>query len=401
MKKTIILTVIVVLALTACGHNDVEPYTPPTPGNPPDSGATTVIYHQRAMELFDIVNRLYRIAPSDEASLYREDLNGNAYSYLWPFDGMASGVAALYRLGYPVAYEATIDNYEKYYRPMSGYGSGTTGTTGRGTRYYDDNAIVGVELVDAYVQTRQQKYLDRSAVVYAFLLNGMDNIMGEALWWNEDQRNQPGVEGSNKPACANGYAAYFLLNYHAVCPQEKRTEVLAFAKKLYEWLRTTLLDPSDKTYWNDKNAAGHINQTKWTYNSGVMILNGILLYQTTGEQRYLNEAKETAVGAYNYFVKPRNGLSLAYPDHDPWFNTKLLKAYIAIAPFLPTADAYINTYMQFLNHGYEHARLSNGLFYEDWSGAAQGRYTNLLHQAAVVESYALLAQYKNETIQTD
>ncbi|MDR2361262.1 MAG: glycoside hydrolase family 76 protein [Prevotellaceae bacterium] len=407
MGKTIILTIAVMFTLTACGHNDVEPFMPPGSGTKPDTGTTDIVYHQRAKELFDVVNRLYRITPTDEASLYREDLHGSDYSFLWPFDGMISGAAALYRLGYPIAYEAMVDNYEKYSRPYAGdvsapgYGSATNGSTGSGTRFYDDNAIVGVELVEAYVQTRQQKYLDRSAVVYAFLQSGLDTIMGEALWWNEDQRNRPGMDDSNKPACANGYATYFLLNYHAICPQTKKDSVLLFAQKLYEWLRTNLQDQSDKTYWNDKNVSGRINQTKWTYNSGVMILNGLLLFQITGEQRYLHEANGTAIGAYNYFVKPRNGLPLAYPDHDPWFNTKLLKAYIEIAPYLPAADTYVNTYIQLINHGYNRARTDNGLFYEDWTGASQGRYTNLLHQAAVIESYALIALYGNENIQTE
>jgi hypothetical protein len=391
----------------SCGSNDTEPYVPPVnPGNN-NGNEAKVVYHKRAKEMYDIVNRLYRMTPSSASSLYRETLDGSAYSFLWPFDGMISGITALHKLGYEVNYEAMVDNYQKYYRASSGtvnvpgYGSSTNGATGGGTRFYDDNGIVGIELVEAYRVTQQQKYLDRCAVVYAFLQSGLDNIMGEALWWNEDQRNQPGTGDSNKPTCANGYAANFLLNYYSICPPADRAAVLAFAQKLYAWLKATLQDPGDKTYWNSKDASGNINQTKWTYNSGIMVLNGLLLYRITGQQQFLDEAKATATGAYNYFVKPRNGLTLSYPDHDPWFNTKLLIAYIELAPYLPAADAYINTYINMLNHGYDEARLSNGLFYEDWTGAAQGRYQDLLHQAAVIESYALIALYKGETSQTE
>jgi hypothetical protein len=225
--------------------------------------------------------------------------------------------------------------------------------------------------------------------------------MGEALWWNEDQRNQPGIEDSNKPTCSNGYATNFLLKYYSICPQSQKTDVLALAQKLYTWLKTNLQDPTDKTYWNDKNASGNVNQTKWTYNSGVMVSNGILLYRITGQQQYLDEAKATATGAYNYFVKPRNGLPLSYPDHDPWFNTQLLKAYIELAPYLLAATGYVDAYISFINNGYDKARFSNGLFYEDWTGAQQGRYKDLLHQAAVIESYGLIALYKGETSQTE
>jgi len=408
MKTQILQTLSVfIILLVSCGGSDVEPYNPPPNNGNGNNNGTTVVFHKRAKEQFDIVNQFYRMTLSGNSYLYREELNGSAYSFLWPFDAMISGIAALNRLGYSVNYEAMVDNYEKYYRASAGgvnvpgYGSSTDGTNGGGTRFYDDNSIVGIELVEAYRKTQQQKYLDRCAIVYAFLQSGLDNVMGEALWWNEEQRNQPGVGDSNKPTCSNGYATNFLLNYYAICPQAQKADVLAFAQKLYNWLKTNLQDPSDKTYWNDKNASGNINQTKWTYNSGVMALNGILLYRITGQQQYLDDAKATATGAYNFFVKPRNGLSLSYPDHDPWFNTKLLKAYIEIASYLPAAKGYIDTYISFINNGYDKARLTNGLFYEDWTGAQQGRYKDLLHQAAVIESYALIALYKGETSQTE
>ena len=102
---------------------------------------------------------------------------------------------------------------------------------------------------------------------------------------------------------------------------------------LYAWTLTNLRDPEDGCYWNDKQADGSINKTKWTYNTGVMISNGIRLYKITGEQTYLDSAIASSEGAYNYFVRPLNGLALAYPDHDPWFTTKLIRAFIDIEPY--------------------------------------------------------------------
>ena len=106
------------------------------------------------------------------------------------------------------------------------------------------------------------------------------------------------------------------------------------------------------------NTAGAVNKTKWTYNTGVMIQNGVRLYQITGEQRYLNEAIESAQGAYDYFVKTRNNISFTYPDHDPWFNTKLLRGYIDLYPYYKNADNYIQAYYKFINYGYDHARIT-------------------------------------------
>jgi hypothetical protein len=412
MKNTtigiLVAGLILLASCGACSNNDVEKYIPPKP-NPNDSvpngGGDTVTngkYRQRAKEQYDLVNQLFRKVPANQASLYKENMNDAAYSYLWAFDGAISGITALHKLGYDVNYEAMTDNFEKYYRPSAvfnipGYGSSTNGTTGGGDRFYDDNSIIGIELVDAYKLTQKQKYLDRCAMIFAFIQTGLDDTMGEALWWSENQKGNSDKTECYKPTCANGFAANFLLNYYSICPSPSdKAAVLAFAKKLYTWTKATLQDPGDKTYWDEIHLSG-INQYKWTYNSGIMISNGLLLYQITGEQQYLTHAKETAAGAYNYFVKARNGIALTYPASDPWFNTKLLKAYIEIEPYFPNVTNYIKVYISYIDHAYEHARMPNGLYYEDWTGAEPKRYTDLLHQVAVIESYGLIALYKGET----
>jgi hypothetical protein len=40
--------------------------------------------------------------------------------------------------------------------------------------------------------------------------------------------------------------------------------------------------------------AGNIEKTQWSYNQGVMIGAGVLLYRATGRRRYLTEARDTA-----------------------------------------------------------------------------------------------------------
>ena len=234
--------------------------------------------------------------------------------------------------------------------------------------------------------------------IVEFLQDGEDDSFGGGLWWNEEQKGQQGVGDSNKPTCANGYATLFLLEYYSVCPQEEKADVLALAKRLYAWTLTNLRDPEDGCYWNDKQADGSINKTKWTYNTGVMISNGIRLYKITGEQTYLDSAIASSEGAYNYFVRPLNGLALAYPDHDPWFTTKLIRAFIDIEPYYKNAGNYIKTFINFLDYAYENARLSNGLFYEDWTGATPKRAEQLLMQDAALESLGMIALYKGETV---
>lgn len=374
-------------------------------GGPSGGGEETVENHVRAKEMFDLIQSYYKHAAS---GLYNESYpsqNGDPqFSFLWPYDGLVSAAALLTELGYDVNYPVLVDGFEKYWRDgangnnVGGYGSSTDGSTGGGTRYYDDNSIVGISLVEAYEITGKAEYLQQAGRIVGFLKSGEDNLLGGALWWNEDQKNISGEPNSNKPSCANGYATQFLLKYYAVCPAAEKAEVLAFAKRLYEWLKKNLQDPSDKCYWNDVNVKGEINKTKWTYNTGVMVQNGIGLYRITGEQNYLSEAIASAQGAYDFFVKTRNGVTLAYPDSDPWFNTKLLRAYIDLQPLHKAADGWIKAYSKFINHGYENARTDVGFFYEDWTGGSAKRYYSLLMQDAVVESYGALALYAKETV---
>lgn len=406
MKKIKTILAILPALLFSCAGDDVEKYIPPTPITPPEPGEE-VVYHKRAKELFDVINQCYRINNGATEGLYNENYpkkdGDNAASFLWPYDGLVSGAAALHALGYDVNYTDMVNRFDVYYRTSSGnvniggYGSSTNGTNGGGTRYYDDNSIVGIDLVEAFSLTQDPAYLAKAKQIVEFLKSGEDNTFGGGLWWNEDEKNIPGNENSNKPTCANGNAILFLLNYYSVCPQDEKADVLDFAKRLYNWTVANLRDPADGCYWNDKQASGSIREVKWTYNTGAMISNGVRLHKITGESSYLDSAIESSEGAYNYFVRPLNGLALAYPDHDPWFTTKLVRAFIDIEPYYKNAGNYIKTFINFLDYAYENARMTNGLYYEDWTGASPKRAEQLLMQDAALESLGIIALYKGET----
>ncbi len=397
MKNTVFL-LLAAFMITSCDDGS-EPII--RPDDPITSPVETIKAPARAKEIFDLINQYYKAG-----DLYKENYpvqtGDNTYSYLWPYDAVVSGASQLHQLGYEVRYNEIVAGFEKYYRQtahgnnIGGYGSSTDGATGGGTRFYDDNSIIGVNLIEAYHITKDVTYIDRAARIVPFLESGVDDKLGGALWWNEDHRYDPSSSEANKPTCSNGYATLFLLMYYEVCTEAEKERVLQLATDLYRWLRTNLYDPTTKCYWNDKNANGSINTRLWTYNAGVMVQNGVRLAAITGDNQYLEEAKITAQGAYDYFVKSRNGI-LAYTETDPWFNTKLLRAYIDLAPHDDQAKTYIDTYYNFINNGYTKARTNAGFFYEDWTGGSQGRYYSLLMQGAVVESYGALALFRGET----
>lgn len=411
MRKSIYYFVSALL-LISCS-NDVEEWNPGDGGGqtPPPATAEDAVWHERAKEVFDLINQYYRIPSGTWAGLYNENYpkGSENSSYLWPYDGFVSGAAALYELGYDIDYTTLVDQFSSWWtdsgaKPVGGYASGTRGTNvgGEGDRFYDDNSIVGLDLVEAYRLTGDEKYRTWAGNIVDFLLAGEDDVFGGGVWWNESLINVSENDSSNKPACGNSFATLFLLEYYDICDDSsEKAEVLAFAKRLYAWLVDNLRDPSDGCYWNDKSSDGDINTVKWTYNTGAMISNGVRLYRITSNQEYLDQAKESAMGSYGYFVKldPVAG-SLVYPDHDPWFTVKLIKAYIDIEPYFSTASSYIEAFINFADSAWDNARQDNGLFYEDWTGTPEAdRDKQLLMQDAALESFGMIALYKREKVE--
>jgi len=378
--------------------------TKPTPVTPSDPEGTP--YSDAAVELFTAIKSCYGVKSGATKGLYYENYpqsaGDNSASFLWPYDGIVSGIAGLNKLGYSVNYTDAVEKFQCYWRTsgtvnVGGYGSSTNGTSGGGDRFYDDNSIVGLNLVEAYRQTGNNTYLERAAKIVSFLNSGKDNTLGTALWWNESYKNVPGVDDSNKPACANGYATWFLMSYYEVCPQTEKANVLKFAKELYTWIKTNLKD-DDGCYWNSIGADKTVNKTKWTYNTGAMIAAGVRLYKATADETYLNDAKASADGSFGYFVKARNGINRAYPTNDPWFTIKLIKSYIELEPYYNNCTNYISTFISFTDYALQHGKMQNGLFYEDWTGVKVNpdRDKSLLMQDAALESLTTIALYKGE-----
>ncbi|MFA6858301.1 MAG: glycoside hydrolase family 76 protein [Bacteroidales bacterium] len=403
---TRLLYLFISLLLVSCSENNEESYTPGDPDSPTDKPTIEKNYNKLAKNLFEDINNCYLITSGSTKGLYNENYpkktGDNSASYLWPLDGLISGVANLHRLGYEVGYTDLVNKYDVYYRDsynnvsVGGYCSGTNGVKGDGTRFYDDNSIVGINLVDAFSLTGNKKYLNEAKQIVAFLKSGEDDILGGGLWWNEGEKNISNDVNSNKPACANGFATWFLLKYYSVCEAAEKADVLSFATRLYKWVDSNLRDPDDNCYWNDRQNDGTVNKTKWTYNTGAMISNGILLYRITNDNYYLDNAKASAEGSYSFFVRPVGNVALSYPDHDPWFTVKLIKAYIELEPLFKPAGNYIKTFINCLDTACDKARFSNGLFYEDWTGSSAKRAEQLLMQDAALEALGMIAIYKDE-----
>jgi len=401
--KTKVLGIIYLMLLSVFSCNSEPSIQDQMVDNPGDDGQNEnpdegeeLSYKEKAFATYEMIQQLYK-----KGDLYKENFpeqNGDReYSYLWPYVGMLTAGNVLYELGYDreildkqfTGLEEYYDNrdylptYQAY--PVSG---------GATDHYYDDSAIVAMELINAYELTNESFYLERAKTVTDFIMSGEDSRMGGGLYWFEGQSDNC----TNGPNCmkatnTSAYTAYVTSKMYQLTNNEA---YLTFAKRVYEWTYTTLRDPSDNLYWNDINIGSEqINTTKWTYNAAMMIMSAVNLYEISDDQEYLDEAVTTARSAHSKFTKVTNG-RIFYPPNDSWFNVELLTAYIQLSQYDSKTKDYVEVFKDNMDYAWENARNNEGQFYEDWSGNNEGRFYWLLHQAALVEAFGRIAIYENQ-----
>jgi len=334
-----------------------------------------------------------------EFNLYREHNQvlpeDNAFSFLWPYSGMISAVNALAAAPGGERYHAdlvrVLDGLEQYWDGRAdppGYDSYVR-EFGGGQKYYDDNEWLGLDFVDAYRTLGDPVYLEKAKATFTFAISGWSDELGGGIYWRE---NDP----TTKNTCSNGPAAVLAMKLYQETGEQ---QYLDWAVRILEWLKP-LKAPSG-VYWDSISDKRTIDFRTFTYNTGTIIHANALLYQETGEQKYLDEARALAEASVAHFMRedPQSGQAF-YPD-TPWFNAVLLRGYVALYHADPQHDPkYIETMRANLDHAWTHARGEEGFVNPDWAGDAsvqrgtdgkEGVYW-LLDQAALVEMYATLAQ---------
>lgn len=400
MKYSIYFAFLLFLILCSC-HGKTNVVTP-TNNFQGNNTTSKISYHKKAKQTFDLIQQYYKI--NDGSGLYLENFpkqNGdNACSYLWSLDGLLTTSTLLKELGYTdTTLNLPFTALNKYYdnlRLPAAYASYPPQYNSVADRYYDDNAIVALDLLWAYQATQNQSYLQRAEEMADFSLTGENNECGGGLFWDEENRTNPSSDNCEKAVCSSAYSTMYLLKLYQITQD---TAYLNFARRLYTWLNNYMQDPSDKLFWNSIRVRDqYIDKTKWTYNSGAMISNNILLYEITKDNTYLTQAKTIAAATYQAFTSVFRGM-LFFQNHDSWFNVCLFRGYLDLYKYDQSAVTYINTFIADADYAWTNSRNTYGLFYEDWSGQIPSRDTWLLQQAAVAETYARSALLKGETVQ--
>jgi hypothetical protein len=339
----------------------------------------------RALVAFEAMQKEYYVSGS---GLYE----GEPFSYLWPFSqAFAATVSVAYipHTGVPLARElqARLTGLNSYLDTNNaGASEGTYTSTlaafdgtvappvgPGGTKYYDDNDWVGIEMVRLYQLTHNAALLGSAEGIMAFEMAG---------WWERPGLAcEGGIPFSNEandgerntvttaPAVELGALLYRFTHNVAY---------LQFAEKAYEWVRRCLQQPAN-LYADHIGDRGVVETRLWSYNQGSMIGAGTLLYQATGNGAYLYQARQTAKAALAYFTNEKLGSEIPFFVSVYFRNLLYLDSVTHDPPGPSIAQNYVN-------YAWQNLRLSNNMFVFGSPPTAQ-----LLVQAAIVQIYALLS----------
>ncbi|WP_116040499.1 glycoside hydrolase family 76 protein [Amycolatopsis palatopharyngis] len=301
------------------------------------------VYAQRAQESYAALQR-YFYDPAH--SLYLEEYprsGGNPWSYVWPFS--QAMIATQVMAGIPVVGDRFTGAVADRYRALELYWNGGTEPPGYdsyvrpplghgGDKFYDDNEWNALGLIQRHYMTDggDQAALDRAAEIFDLVVFGWDTdpnhpCPGGVFWTQADW-------SSDRNTVSNGPGAEVGLHLYLITGDEY---YLDWASRMYEWVRGCLLAPNG-LYWDNIRLDGSIWEAQFSYNQGVMIGAGVLLYRATGAKQYLDQARATAAAALShyaederYFTQPArfhailfsNLLQLDVIVHDPAYRAAM------------------------------------------------------------------------------
>jgi predicted alpha-1,6-mannanase (GH76 family) len=232
--------------------------------------------------------------------LYRRDGRAGRMgvaAHLWPFIRAVvatldvAGVAPDLIPGFEAEAEIARrwDALERYWdrtAPSKAYRSDVVGSRFGGDRYYDDNAWVGLALVQLERVRPGSGHLNRAAELFAFAVRGWDTRPdpphpGGVFWVEQDVG--AGRRNHDRNAVSTAPNAELGLHLAELSGPPRAPAGAVGASEMYAWVATALDaggaagEPGTGLFWDKWRGDGSLDRALWTYNQGSMIGANVLL----------------------------------------------------------------------------------------------------------------------------
>ncbi len=255
-------------------------------------------------------------------------------------------------------------------------GDGYLPFPGHGPLYFDDNAWVGLDQVQAVVLG-----LGDVEAAHAAAARTLDVVLAGqgpdgGVRWRDDR-------SSTRNTCATAPAIQLALRLASLeAPGTTRERYVGVAGAAVTFLQRQLRR-EDALYADHVGVDGHIDHGVFAYNQGTPVGAGVLWWRLTGDERWLDSATDTALASLGYFAGRRLW------EHPPvfvaiWFRNLLcLHAARAVPGLVDALDDYL----------YAVWELARDPETQSLGGGGIGRYDRggVIDHAGLVQLYALRA----------
>ena len=224
---------------------------------------------------------------------------GSAAAALWPLTQAIGAGLLVHRLepqddAIGALFGLLDDHRESSRRGRGGY----LPLPGQRPLYYDDNAWVGLDQVQAALvglagaEGSTRDWISAARATLDVVMAGRDP--DGTVRWND-------LAGSPSNTCATAPAIELALRLALVAPEGPgRDELVAFAADADAAL-TRRLRRDDALYADHVTVAGEVDHSLWSYNQGTPVGADVLWSRLTGEGTRLERASATASAALAHF----------------------------------------------------------------------------------------------------
>ena len=320
--------------------------------------------------------------PFSRALVATLDLAGIQPSLIGDFDGDAAIADRLQAL-------------ERYWDPRGSapaYSSDVLGTRTGGDRYYDDNAWVGLALVQLERMRPGSGHLGRARELFSFAAGGWDQRDGPSpggVFWVE-QGHGTGAKNHDRNTVSNAPNAELGLHLAELLGAPVGLPGSVGAEDMYAWVLAALDasrdsdSPATGLFWDKLRGDGTLDKTLWSYNQGSMAGANVLLARRSEDARaeYLTRAEAIASKALRHFARA------ACERQPPAFNAIFFRNLLLLHE--ATGDQRLRTQIIEAIRGYTDYAWHERRDDRDRFHLGNGGVT-LLNQSAIVQLLALLA----------